>query len=185
MIDLGDEFSAACCNVTRDDLWPLFAAGVSEDALQPSPMFGMALIETHGTFYEPIGYGYTIGGGAGAPPRRAVIVPCGTWDWQEWQLVDLVAFKLDDPTRWWRRLGVADILGNAPSFTVEPKTLHPTPLDWLRAGGTGLVVLDWSRDPVDLLLGAGAITAAETLKNKLYAAAARCAVQDARNLFND
>jgi len=184
MTDLAREFSDAVCSVRGEDLVAVFAAGVPENALQPSPIFGMASIETHGTFYKAVGYGHT-GGGGGAPPSRAVIVPCGTWDWPEWQLFDLVAFKLENPTRWWRRLGVADILGNAASFTVEPKTLHPTPLDWLRAGGTGLVVLDWSRDPVDLLIGAGALTAPKTLKNKLYAAAAHCAVQDARNLFND
>lgn len=69
-------------------------------------------------------------------------------------------------------------------FTVEPKTLHPTPLDWLKAGCSGLVVLDWS-DPLDALMGAGAITASESLKNKLHAAAARAAAQDTRNLFHE
>jgi hypothetical protein len=178
MIDLRDEFSAACCGVDGDRLRTIFAVGVPQDALRPSPMFGMASIETHGTFYEPIG--------SGAPPALgAVIVPCGTWDWPEWQLVDLVAFKLDNPARWWRRLGIADVLGNACGFTVEPKTLVATPLDWLRIAGAGICLLDWSRDPVDLLMGAGALTAPEYLKNKLYAAAARRAVRDARNLFND
>jgi hypothetical protein len=174
MIDLHDEYSAACCSVDGDDLRSIFAAGVPEAVLQPSPMFGMATIQTHGTTYGPSDVG-----------EPAVIVPCGSWDWSERQLVDLVAFKLEDRTRWWRRLGIADVLGNAQGFTVEPKTLVATPLDWLQIAGAGICLLDWSRDPVDVLMGAGALIAPETLKNKLYAAAARCAVQDARNLFND
>lgn len=175
MTDLRDEYSAACCNVTSDDLRTLIAAeGVSKDALQPSPMFGMATIQTHGTTYEPADEG-----------ELAVIVPCGWFDGLHWQLVDLVAFKLQDPTHWWRRLGIADVLGDVHGFTIQPKTLVAMPLDWLRIAGHGICLLDWSSDPVDVLMGAGAITAPESLKNKVYAVAALRAAQDVRNLFND
>lgn len=187
MINLEDEFSTACCNVYGDGLQTIFAAGVPEAVLQPLPMFGMVSIETHGTVYEPAGCGPASGGAedaGAADPGRAVIVPCGTWDGLNWQLDDLVAFKVDDPIRWWRRLGVADVLGDAQGFTVEPKILVATPLDWLRIAGNGICLLDWSRDPVDVLMSAGSIAATESLKNKVYAAAARAAVHDARNLFH-
>jgi len=174
MTDLKTEFLEACCSITPVHLAALQAAGVPDTTFS-LPMVGMTSIQTHsGGLFDIVDDG-----------DLAVIVPVGEWDGLNWQLEDLIAFMLDDPTRWWRRLGAADVLGNVEGFTIEPKTLHLTPLDWLRAGGTGLVILDWSRDAIDLLQGAGPIAAAESLKNLVYAAAARSAARNVRNLFNE
>ena len=77
------------------------------------------------------------------------------------------------------------MLGTVDGFFVEPRRLHRRPIDWLIDEGRGLCILDWGRDPVDLLLGAGHLTADESLQKKLYAVAAKAAAQDVRALFNE
>ncbi len=63
-------------------------------------------------------------------------------------LVDLVAVDLDRPERHWRRRGEALVLGAAyldiAAHEGEPVPVFKTPLSWLRSGGAGVVVLDWS-----------------------------------------
>ena len=70
---------------------------------------------------------------------------------------DLVAFYLDQPTRWWRRLGVIDVLNYdavlRASCTGELLTLWPTPLDWLQASMNGAVILDHQMPLAPLLDG--------------------------------
>lgn len=67
-------------------------------------------------------------------------------------LVDLVAWRSDDPTRWWLRTGLGWLLNAdaciASRWDGDHLTLHATPLDWLRAGEGGAweaggVVLDF------------------------------------------
>lgn len=60
-------------------------------------------------------------------------------------LIDLVAWRPDEPLRHWLRYGVAWALGEAELRAVgraEPM-LHVSALDWLRAEGRGSVILDW------------------------------------------
>jgi hypothetical protein len=61
-------------------------------------------------------------------------------------LIDMIAWRPDDPARWWYRTGEGDALGidNLDLAHVEgwPISLHKTPLDWLRAGCRGAVLLD-------------------------------------------
>lgn len=83
MTDLAREFGNAVRNVTGDDFAALLAAGLSDEALQPSPHLGMANVEVHGSAYEPTETG-----------TKAVIVPVGIWAFPEWDLTDLVAFHL-------------------------------------------------------------------------------------------
>ena len=88
-----------------------------------------------------------------ADGRNAVIVPVGVagpdglWD----DIYDLVAFRLDAPSRWWLRCG-EPLLGE--QYVTQcadcgvAVRLVSTPLDWLRAGGAAACVLDWrSADP--------------------------------------
>ena len=60
---------------------------------------------------------------------------------------DIVCWRDDDPYRWWLRRQVAVILGmaavEAADYLRQPLFLHETPFDWLKAGGTGAVVLNW------------------------------------------
>jgi len=71
-------------------------------------------------------------------------------------IADLVAIPLRDPTAHYLRLGLADVLGEPAVEKArqdcrwrhsEPVvlTIHPRPLDWLRSGCNGAVLLDWNR----------------------------------------
>ena len=70
-------------------------------------------------------------------------------------LIDLVAVDLDQPDRFWRRRGVAPVLGNAyleiAGETRAPVPVFKDPLTWLLGAGAGIVVLDWDHAR-DLLL---------------------------------
>lgn len=61
------------------------------------------------------------------------------------QLIDLVAFRLSDPRRWWRRTGMADYLGEhliQPAVTWHKRLrVLETPLAWLNARGGGVCPL--------------------------------------------
>ena len=113
-------------------------AGIPKSALyHPSGLrglFGVTLIETSGRFFQPCSDG-----------KGALIVP--VFEYQSEAPVDLLAFRLDDPGRFWLRTGDAVVLGRE---TVERAALfnetvivHPTPLDWLRADCFGVCILDW------------------------------------------
>ncbi len=87
-------------------------------------------------------------------------------------LVDLVAVDVDHPDRFWRRRGDAVVLGNAylevAGQDLEPVPVYRNPLTWLRAGGAGIVVLDWDYAR-DLLLDHDLIAEDVELGNRLEA----------------
>ncbi|MGY4396858.1 hypothetical protein ACVWZA_002043 [Sphingomonas sp. UYAg733] len=60
-------------------------------------------------------------------------------------LIDLVAWRPDEPLRHWLRYGVAWALGEPELRAVgwAKPMLHVSALDWLRAAGRGSVILDW------------------------------------------
>lgn len=63
-------------------------------------------------------------------------------------VLDVVAWPVDQPERWWTLGGLAPALGmahavNPASYAFgSPLRLHRTPLRWLQAGCDGAVVLD-------------------------------------------
>ena len=62
-------------------------------------------------------------------------------------LVDLCAFHLEEPERWWLRVGAPDLVLGKDQFVTAMVTgsivhLHATPLQWLRAGCVGACPLD-------------------------------------------
>ncbi len=84
----------------------------------------------------------------------ALIVPEGVPEWPGWAEVhDLVAFRLDNPGRWWRRRGDVDLLGasNMTPWRLSPLVIHATPLSWLQGTAAGICIVDWSFDPTALL----------------------------------
>ena len=89
------------------------------------------------------------------------------------ELRDLVAVDLDRPDRWWLRRGKALVLGAAlleiASQEHEPLMVFRSPLSWLKAGGAGIVVLDWSWVS-ELLLGFELTAEDLALGNRLVAA---------------
>ena len=64
--------------------------------------------------------------------------------------------------------------------------LHPstaTPLNWLIDEGRGLCILDWRRDPLGLLLGAGAIEADQLIQTKLRTLAVKATAARVKDMF--
>ena len=96
-------------------------------------MFGVSRVRTYQDgSYEPAEDGV-----------GAIIIGVIEYD----ELVDLLAFRTTDPSRWWLRLGLAVYLGEEKvdyaAFMGTSLRLFSTPLSWLRAGCTGSVILDW------------------------------------------
>lgn len=62
-------------------------------------------------------------------------------------VADLIAFRTADPGRWWLLTGAAVLLNptarDRADYVGDPLVIHRAPLDWMRAGGDGVVVLDW------------------------------------------
>jgi len=77
----------------------------------------------------------------GDPAHLCIIHDSGGWP------VDVVAWFQDAPGRWYLHDGLGPILG-AWNLAVargwgDSITIHPTPCDWIKAGGSGFVVFDW------------------------------------------
>lgn len=79
----------------------------------------------------------------------------------EWgDLTDLVALSSACEDEWALRLGVADFLGDewlwrAEMGLLRELRLFATPMAWLRGGGRGVCVLDWSASALGALRGLG------------------------------
>ena len=91
------------------------------------------------------------------------------------ELVDLVAVDLDRPDQFWRRRDRAVILGTAflecAGQECEPVPVFSTPISWIRSGGAGISILDWSMVR-DLLLDHVLIAENIALGTRLEAALA-------------
>ena len=63
-------------------------------------------------------------------------------------ICDLIAWRPDDPAKWWTSYGSGIPLGVAQldrgELLGEPLAIRRTPLSWLVAGGMGVVVTCWS-----------------------------------------
>jgi hypothetical protein len=59
------------------------------------------------------------------------------------EIVDLVAFRLSEPSKWYLRTGAAEWLGciTPQSFMPDPVNVWRSPLSWLQNGSTGIVPL--------------------------------------------
>ena len=83
--------------------------------------------------------------------------------------VDLIAMDPHDLNGWYLRTGIAWALGMdaieraaAPwGENAEPLILHPTPAEWLRSGGEGACVVQWTYEARASLRRLGNITVAE------------------------
>jgi hypothetical protein len=62
------------------------------------------------------------------------------------ELIDLCAWRPSRPDRWLLRMGTGWALGEDAGIGDWDYVLdlHATPLDWIKSGGHGLCVLDWS-----------------------------------------
>ncbi len=106
-----------------------------ESELRPRPSFVMARIEP-----RPDG-------------RTFVPTENGQWavtlgvDSREGEIVDFVAYFLEDVGNWWLRRREIPILGaetlSRAEFYQQPLRLFETPHDWLKARGDGICILSW------------------------------------------
>ena len=159
---LASEFETALDNL--DNLWieRFRALGLPDRVLRISPpLVGVGCVETSSEgFFEFWDHGVS-----------AVIVPVGVPQCLHWNpLDDLIAFTLDKPDRWWLRRRAVDLLGayNVTPWRLSPLTVYETPFNLLRAGGGGIVILDWNRSPADVLRRAGPLEAeSDELKARL------------------
>ncbi len=136
-IDLAAEFAA--CDLPDDAAcaW-LRRQGVADTAtwLWPGPV-RTAQVETH-----PMGMFDFIETGPRAFVHPILTGPAFS------DMADLVAWFPNDPSTWWTRRYTGLPLGADQLDRAEieglPIMLRQTPLDWLRAGGNGAVITDWT-----------------------------------------
>jgi hypothetical protein len=92
----------------------------------------------------------------------AIVVADGVPDPMGWNIIDeIVAIRTKTPGRWWRATGATPVFGHGKNADLidykatlgESIRLYETPLSWLRGGGDGLVILNWTLDPRDHFQG--------------------------------
>ena len=158
---LREELADAVTNLPPATIDRLRSFGIPESVILGEPlMIGVAEAETSPSgLYEPNDDGESILVVAEGCPAAPI------WD----TLDDLIAFKPQEPGRWWRRCGEAKILGayNVRSEPVFPLTIHETPLSWLRSGARGICIVDWSFDPERLLYAGPLEVESDRLKARL------------------
>ncbi len=126
------------------DLRILESLGVGRDAAYRTGGLAVARINAGGRLWAPEP--------AGTP---AFVLP--TWDGpapsiyqavESPRLIDLIAWRPDDPTQWWCRLGDVDVVLGADLLDLahtagRPISLHQTPLQWLQADCRGACMLNY------------------------------------------
>ena len=146
MTDLLAELNSAARGVRQPHLDRLRALGVSirwlaQTGMQIAP-FGVAQSEV-----SKAGL-YQVSPDAGL---LNVIIPVV----EDGALVDLCAFRTDDPGNWALRTGNGWALGLGQGMGEYmwglPVHLYSDPLDWLRGSGEGICVLDWASPEIHRL----------------------------------
>ncbi len=94
--------------------------------------------------------------------ERAIVLPVCAPDGE---IIDLVALRPQTPRSFWRFTDNGRFLGQAAiedaALLKEPLFVHETPLDWLKAGMAGVVILDWRQFWPFMLDGVPAIRAGD------------------------
>ena len=153
MVDLDHEFA-----LTTDGVTPLLVERLRRWCIPSKVVYGPRHL---------IGVGHIITHDCGLfefhdDGNLAIIMAEGKPEGPGWlEIYDLIAFKLDDPSRWWLRRAAVDLLGayNVTPWKLGTTTIHETPLSWLQAAATGICILDWGFDPLSALLPAGDLVA--------------------------
>lgn len=142
MIGLDEEMWVAVGNVRQVHLDRIEALGVSRwtiaslGAVQP-PLGIQRVRWLPEGLYEPDPDG-----------EAAAILPVCQWNALGLVgVVDLIAWKTGMPSDWRWRVGHGWALGDHLLDDDLPVPVVATPLDWLKAGGDALCILDWSAPP--------------------------------------
>ena len=124
------------------DLRLLGRHGVTREALHRAGGVAVARISTTGRLWMP----EPTGTPAFILPVWAGPAPSIYYGVENPVLIDMIAWRPDDPARWWYRTGEGAVLGidNLDLAHTEgwPISLHRTPLEWLKTGCRGAVLLD-------------------------------------------
>ena len=137
MIDLTDETAAAILSIEQRHINRMAAEGVPTHVAKPAEgkhLWGIMKVSPDGpTQFFP------------DPDGREAYVSIST---RGSDVTDLIAWHPANPANWRWRIGDEPFLG-IDAFERcwpgdGPLQIHATPLDFLRAGGEGLVVLDWN-----------------------------------------
>jgi hypothetical protein len=142
VIDLDQEMWLAVGNVRQGHLDRIEALGVSKGAIaalgavQP-PLGVQRILWLPDGLYEP-----DPGGEA-----AAILPVCEMNAFGLVEVVDLVAWKTGEPSCWSWRIGQGWALGDFLLDDDLPVPVVATPLDWLKAAGDSLCILDWSAPP--------------------------------------
>jgi len=176
--DIRAEFMDAAGRMTAPRWTWLERVGVGPDVWKRARMVGAGTVlpdvrsADGATGFDP-GWpaaGTYLPGSVGSERQRGCLI-LGVWsrlyvaELEPWahrefgaaELYDLVAIDVRDPSRWWMRRGggfspptwLGQGFGPAVGDETGTIDLHPTPLDWLRAGCTGKVLLDGAGWPLD------------------------------------
>jgi hypothetical protein len=141
-VDLEAEMNRAVSAVTGRHLAAMERLGCTAPAIaaigaKQAP-FGVLKCDMRGKqFFEPTAEPFGI---------DAVVMPV----MDEGTVTDIIAWRTLAPEAWlWRNgdgwaLGIDEIERPHLWDGFREITVHATPLDWLRAGGEGAVILDWS-----------------------------------------
>lgn len=149
-IDLEAERRAAIARVGDRHLGRISALDVSAAAIaalgERVPPFGVApAVDIGRGLYEP-----------GNGPEHLIL-----FAYEDGAHIDSIALRTDAPTRWMWRIGQGWALGadwlNRLHWDPVPAPIFATPLEWLRAGGQGICILDWSSDEIRRLALVNAI----------------------------
>lgn len=156
--DLKAEWEMSLDNPDRTPLEQFSALGVEFDSLLACGYWGGARVCCEGQNWSP--------DESGEPmiiqPVYADEIPSVECCVDDPLLVDLIAWRIEQPERWWYRRGELGLVLGA--IEIERARhfghslhLYRTPLNWLRARGRGACVLDWQYAR-SKLLGLPAIT---------------------------
>lgn len=141
LFDIETEMHEAVLAVTGRHLAAMERLGCTAPAIAAigavQAPFGVLRCDMRGDqFFEPTSEPYGV---------DAVIMPV----MDEGTTIDLIAWRSLRPDAWLRRNGQGwalgiDLIQEPPLWDgFKEITVYATPLDWLRAGGQGAVILDW------------------------------------------
>jgi|TARA_R110002049_G_scaffold3488_1_gene26092 hypothetical protein len=158
--ELSREIESACSCVKQAHLDRIRALGVTSTTIATlghvQAPFGVMAVEN-------------IGGGIFQPGGEIPAIVQPVYD--DGCLIDLVAWRTNDPTAWLLRTGAAWALGvdaiRINSWTDTAIAIDATPLDWLRGGASGLCILNWVAPEIRTLLRVKSITAEPAITRQL------------------
>ncbi len=129
-------------DIGRGDRQLLDRRGVTREAIHRAGGLAVTRISTAGRLWMP----ESTGAPAFVSPVWAGAAPSIYSSVETPVLIDMIAWRPDDPTRWWYRTGEGAVLGtdNLDLAHAEgwPICLARSPLEWLQADCRGAVLLD-------------------------------------------